>query len=366
METDRSAPDYPKRAGSLSEALASRPSGTFVTVQPADIEYLTGLGSSPGCLLFVPGRRPVLFLDEARWNGAVAQNPYAEMVKVRSGESLASRVIEYCLQQTIETLVCEDLPWGLVEALAGGKRITVIRHPEVLGRLRRKKDAYEQGMLRRAAQLADRCMGIARNCIRAGVTELEVAAEVDRQVKMEGGEGTWFPTVVSSGVRAAHPVYPATRKVIEHGEMVVVDIGPKWNGYCSDITRAFIVGRGNDRAIQIVNVVLEAQDKALASVRKGILAEEVDLAARNVFKQKGFDDYICHAAGHGIGLAKEAPTLAPGIREPLISEECVTIEPGIYVTGFGGARIEDDVLVLDDGAEVLTHFPKDIDSLILP
>lgn len=358
-------PDYAGRSDRLAALLAADRDATFITVDPGDVEYLTGVPWSPACVLVVRGAKPVLFIDEARWNGANAVSPYAEMHKIRSGESVPSRVIQFCSERSLQSLVCEDLPFSLVETLAREKSLTVTRASDLLRKLRRQKDPYEQDLLRQAAELGDRCMHAARTAIKPGVTELEVAAEVDREVKAGGGNGTWFPTVVSSGTRAAHPVYPATSKTIEDGHMVVVDIGAKLGGYCSDITRTFIVGRGNDRALEILTTVLEAQQQALARVRSGVAAEEVDATANAVIRERGFGEHITHAVGHGIGLFKEPPLLAPGSKDRLVVGDCVTVEPGIYVVGFGGARIEDDLLVLEDGAEVLTHFPKDIKQLML-
>jgi Xaa-Pro aminopeptidase len=358
-------PDYQARTERLGQALGEWPGAAFVTNQPADLEYLTGVPSSPGWLLVVPGRRPLLLIDEARWNGARAQALHADAERFRPRDSVGARLAALCSAHGVRQLVCEDLPLSMVDLLTGDHQLAITRTPPLLSQLRRRKDPLEQRMLRAAAGLADSAMDVARRTLRAGVTELQVAAEVDRHVKVEGGDGTWFPTVVSSGARAAHPVYPATRKVIEPGDMVVVDIGLKLDGYGSDITRTFIVGGADPRTLEILEVVLEAQRHALAAVRSGVPVEDVDHAARRIFDERGFGQYVTHAVGHGLGLAKEYPTLASGLRELLVAGECVTVEPGIYLPDVGGARIEDEVLVRDDGAEMLTHFPKDLARLLL-
>jgi Xaa-Pro aminopeptidase len=357
--------DYQARTERLGQSLGAWPGAAFVTNQPGDLEYLTGLPSSPGWLLIVPGRKPLLLIDEARWNGARAQALHADAERFQPRDSVAARLARLCVAQGVGQLVCEDLPLSMVDALTRDHRLTVTRIPPVLTQLRRRKDAMEQQMLRASARLADSAMEVARRTIDAGLTELHVAAEIDRHIKLEGGDGTWFPTVVSSGVRAAHPVYPATRKVIEPGDMVVVDIGLKLDGYGSDITRTFLVGGAGNQPLAILEAVLEAQRQALIAVRGGVPVEDVDHAARRVFDERGFGQYVTHAVGHGLGLAKEYPTLASGLRELLITDECVTVEPGIYLPGVGGARIEDEVLVRDDGAEILTGFPKDLACLLL-
>jgi len=126
------------------------------------------------------------------------------------------------------------------------------------------------------------------------------------------------------------------------------------------------VGRAGPRALEILEAVLDAQRQGLAAVRSGVPVEDVDHATRRVFDERGLGQYVTHAVGHGLGLAKEYPTLASGLREPLVADECVTVEPGIYLPDVGGARIEDEVLVRDDGAETLTHFPKNLGTLLLP
>ena len=185
------SPDYKNRNERLSNALSSKTSGIFITVQPTDIEYLTGLSSSPGCLLVIPEGKPILFMDGSRWNGAVAQNPYANLYRMQPGKNLSAVVSEFCSTREIE-LICEDLPMSFVEGLTRAKQLSIQRSQEVLSGFRRSKDTYEQNKLRLAAHLGDRCMEVARQTIRPGLTELQVAGEVDRFVKAEGGEGTWF------------------------------------------------------------------------------------------------------------------------------------------------------------------------------
>lgn len=359
------AMDHVERQQRLWGKLGDQAGSAFLTNQPADIEYLTGLPSSPACLLVRPGERALLFVDESRWNGAVAEGVEAELRKVRPGVGLGPLLAEAIARRGISTILCEDLPLSLVEALGPPCGASVRRAGPVLATLRRPKAPPEKERLRGAAQLADSCMEAARRALRPGIPELEVAAEIDRHVKAQGGEGTWFPTAVSSGRRAAIPVYPATRNVIQPGDLVVVDIGVKLEAYCADITRTFIVGEAGDRALAILRTVLHAQREALGAVRAGVPGDEVDGAARRIFEAAGWGEHVTHGVGHGLGLGKEPPTLAQGLKDILLADECVTVEPGIYFPGFGGARIEDDVLVQPDGAEVLTRFPKDLASLVL-
>lgn len=361
----RTAPDYIGRQQRLWGKLGEEPGTAFLTNQPSDIEYLTGLPSSPACLLVACGERALLLIDESRWNGAVTEGVEAELCRVTAATGLARLLAAAIARRGVSRLLCEDLPLSLVEALGQLGAPRVQRPGPVLAPLRRSKESIEQERLRRAAQLADRCMEAARRALRPGIPELEVAAEIDHEVKTLGGDGTWFPTVVSSGQRAAIPVYPAARKIVEPGDLVVVDIGVKLDAYCADITRTFVVGAASDRALQILRTVLHAQREALGAVRAGAPVDGVDEKAREVFEAAGWREYITHATGHGLGLGKEPPALAAGVKDVLLENECVTVEPGVYFPGFGGARIEDDVLVQPGGAEILTRFSKDLEHLIL-
>jgi len=345
--------------------MCARSRDAFITVHPGDIEYVTGLTWVGGCLVVAGDGRATLFVDEARWNGTVAAGPHADLEKVGTADSLAADVAQYCAAHELYRLACEDLPWSFAEYLQRVADVTIERSPGVLAELRRAKDEHEQDALRNAASLVDRAMDVARNVIRQGVSELEVAGEIDRYVKTGGGDGTWFPTVVNSGARAAFPVYPATRKVIEAGDLVVVDIGPRWDGYCADLTRTFIVCPAATQSIRILDAVIAAQSRALVLVASGMPTEAVDRGAREVFNAAGFGEYVTHATGHGLGLGKEPPTIASGVPETFVPGECVTIEPGIYLPGLGGARIEDEVLVHEASVEILTRAPKDLDWLIV-
>lgn len=361
----KDAIDYSARVDALSEEMSRTGYEVFVTTKGPDIQYLTGLEYAVGYMMFAPKGLPVVFIDEARWNGAVWQEPRAELRKLRSGEDYVADVVGLWKARGARMVASESVPTRLVrevEAIGGPASISVA---DPLAKIRREKDCVEKELLERAARVADGAVEVAGEHIREGVSELEVAGEIDRYIKREGGDGTWFDTVVSSGIRAAHPVYPATRKVIERGDLVVVDIGVRLSGYCADITRTFALGSENGRAIEILAAVIEVQKQCVALVRAGVGVGDLASESRRAFESRGYGGYVTHALGHGIGLGKEPPMLAEGNSSRLVENECVTIEPGLYVVGFGGARIEDDVFVLKEGTEVITHSPKDLGALVL-
>jgi Xaa-Pro aminopeptidase len=184
-----------------------------------------------------------------------------------------------------------------------------------------------------------------------------LAAEIDFRFMRSGGVA--FETIVASGPQGALPhARPGNRK-LRNGDAVVFDLGAKFQGYCSDMTRTVFIGKAGRRARQIYEVVLDAQLRALGSIRAGAIAAEVDAQARNYITEKGFGKEFGHGLGHGVGLeVHEAPALANRNSKALLANSTVTVEPGIYLPGWGGVRIEDLVVVTANGCRILTSFPK--------
>ena len=201
-------------------------------------------------------------------------------------------------------------------------------------------------------------MKVASETVRSGVKEKDVAAEIEYAMRKAGSDGTAFETIVASGVTSAFPHGSNLEKTICKGDLVVVDLGATYRFYRSDITRTFIAGKASEKQTRIYETVKLAQQKAFETIKHGVLASEVDLAARQVIEQAGFGEFFVHNLGHGVGLeVHEAPILSPESKDILMVGNVVTDEPGIYVPGFGGVRIEDTVLVTKNGAEILTIGP---------
>ena len=196
--------------------------------------------------------------------------------------------------------------------------------------------------------------------VRPGLTELAVAGMLEYEMRLAGSERTAFETIVATGARSALPHARASSQVIAPGDLLLIDFGATSGGYVSDITRTFVVGRAPDaRQREIHDVVREANGSASAAVRAGMRGRDADALARDYIERHGFGAAFGHSTGHGIGLEiHEAPRLAKTAEAPLPPGAVVTIEPGIYLEGWGGVRIEDDVLVSTDGAVVLTSFER--------
>jgi Xaa-Pro aminopeptidase len=201
-------------------------------------------------------------------------------------------------------------------------------------------------------------MKTASEIARPGIKEKEVAAEIEYAMRKAGSDGSAFETIVASGVTSAFPHGGNLEKTIHEGDFVVVDLGATYRLYRSDITRTFIAGKPSEKQTKIYETVKLAQQKAFETIKHGVLASEVDLVARRVIEAAGFGEFFVHNLGHGVGLeVHEAPILSPDSKDVLEAGNVVTDEPGIYMLGSGGVRIEDTILVTREGAEKLTVAP---------
>jgi Xaa-Pro aminopeptidase len=227
-----------------------------------------------------------------------------------------------------------------------------------------RKDAGELAQMRKAAILAGEIIDFAIRLLKPGVSESEVAAEIEYQIRKRGAAGPSFETIVAFGNRAALPHARPTGKRLRKNELVVLDLGVILGHYCSDITRTVFVGRAPKRIQRWYEAVLEAQGAAISSARETVACGDVDAAARRVLAGYGLDHLFVHSTGHGLGLeVHEDPRVAKGQERRLQSGNVITIEPGVYAEGIGGIRIEDDVAVHAGRTEVLTRAPRDLIEL---
>lgn len=258
-------------------------------------------------------------------------------------------------KSSVDSLPIES--WrALAKAVGGEEKLQSANN--LIRDLRKIKDEKEIELIRKACKLADIGINTAAETIRPGVKEKEVAAEIEYAMRMAGSDGVAFETIVASGYCCAYPHGTFLEKIIQEGDFVVVDLGAIYKNYRSDITRTFIAGKASNKQMRIYQTVKSAQQKAYESIKQGILGSEVDLAARRVIEAAGFGEFFVHNLGHGVGLdIHEAPILSPESKDILEKGNVVTIEPGIYVPGFGGVRIEDTVLITQSTVEKLTTSP---------
>ena len=235
---------------------------------------------------------------------------------------------------------------------------------EKLRRLRMVKDEKEVSIIREACKLADYAVEVGCGEIKEGKTELEIVAAIEYELKKKGVIGMSFATMVLTGANGASPHGTPGLTKIQKGDLVLFDLGVIVEGYCSDITRTVAYGDINDKQREIYDTVLKAQLAAIEASKPGVSCADVDLTARKIIRDAGFGEYFPHRLGHGLGIGvHEYPSLTETNPLKLEAGMVYTIEPGIYVPNVAGVRIEDDVHVTENGVEILTNFPKELQMI---
>ncbi len=338
--------------------LASSGTDALLLVRTENRRYATGFTGSAG-LALVTADWAVLAVDFRYYEQAALQAPACDIL--RGGSDPVSALSDAVRSRPIRRIGFESefVPYGQVERLR--ERLApaeLVPLPDV-DRLRWVKDDAEIAALSRAAEIADAAFAHLAARLRPGMTERDAALDLEIAMRRAGAERISFDTVLASGPRSALPHGRATDRRMAEGDLVTVDFGAVYEGYASDCTRTVVLGEPDARQRQVYAVVLEAQQTALAAIRPGVACRDVDAAGRSVIAAAGFGDAFGHALGHGIGLdVHEGPPLSPRNEAALEPGMVVTVEPGVYLPGWGGVRIEDDVVVTVDGCRVLTHAPK--------
>ncbi len=328
-----------------------------------NIQYLCGFTGSAAILLIEP-HRSTLFTDsrytfQAKEEVADAGVQIAKKGLVRAvGLALRRR-----RGRTRVVYAPGQVSVAQKEALVrqAGRKVRWIDGGSMVEKLRAVKDSQELATMREAAQLISAVFQALTPRIKVGASELELAAEIDYAIKLKGAAGPSFETIVASGERSAWAHARPSPKLLGKNELVVLDQGAILRGYCSDMTRTVFLGRAPENVRKMYQGVLEAQAAAKAAIRPGVTAGAVDRAARRVLRGYSLDRQFTHSTGHGLGLeVHEMPRL--GQREKTVLEEgmVLTVEPGVYVEGVGGIRIEDDVFVTASGVEDLTTAPREL------
>ncbi|WP_048602265.1 M24 family metallopeptidase [Rubeoparvulum massiliense] len=246
----------------------------------------------------------------------------------------------------------------LVEKLAG---FTLTPTSNLVEELRMFKDEEELQLIRHAAKIADDAFAHLLTWIKPGMTEIEVKNELEFTMRKLGASGASFDTIVASGLRSALPHGVASKKVIEKGDMITIDFGAIYEGYISDVTRTFAIGEPGEELRKIYEIVRQAQLAGVEQIRAGMTGKEADAICRTIIDEAGYGEYFGHSTGHAIGLeVHEGPGLSFRSEVELQPGMVVTVEPGIYVPGVGGVRIEDDIVITKDGNEIIVHSPKEL------
>ncbi len=362
------AMDHVTRLRRLQPLLTPNKLDFFLVTHLPNIRYLIGFTGSAAAML-VSAEKATLFTDGRYIAQAKEEVKGASIViaskspVVAAAEWLAAQRRRSGTRPPLLGIEPESLTAGMRDRLASVLRGKVRVHsaPPLVERARMVKDGSEIRRIREAVKLGASLFRIACEKIRPGVTEVEVAAAMEYEARCKGAEGMSFPTILASGKRSAIVHGRASAARIPRRGFVVCDFGVILAGYCSDRTRTVHVGKPTREARQLYGAVLEAQQAAIDAVRPGMTAAEVDGAARTVLKKWKLAQHFTHSTGHGLGLEiHEAPRLAAGQAQKLEAGMVVTIEPGAYVPGKWGVRIEDVVVVTSSGCEVLEPTDKDL------
>lgn len=355
-----------ERQRALRAALAAEGlDGLLVTHLP-NIRYLTGFTGSAGLLL--------VRADEAL---LVTDFRYATQAPQEVGETATVEIDPASVWQRLLKRVGQLPPAALgieahaltvkdAERLGGAGRGRTVPTTELVERLRAVKDPDEVAAIRRAAELAQAALAEVLPEVRVGRSERDIAADLERALRRRGSEWHPFPTIVASGPRSALPHARTSGRTIEAGDWLLLDFGAQVDGYCADLTRTVVVGRrADDRQRAVYQLVRTAQRRALDHLRAGMTGREGDALAREVIAERGFGHAFGHSLGHGLGLeVHEAPRLAPTAEAPLPLHAVVTVEPGIYLPGWGGVRLEDDIYLGPGGPECLSDNRTELVELV--
>lgn len=345
-----------ERLRKLKEQLKNLKLEGYLCLHPANIHYFTGspqAGELAQGLLVTLNEPPLLFISEMGAFQVSRQTPIRlEMEVFKVGEEPFKGLRKTL--KAFKVLGFDDASQAKLSRLQV-KGLSLQPHPEIPETLRTVKDEVEIEALRKAAKIIRSGFEAVFQALKPGVREWEVAAEAEYALRVKGSDFYAFPTLVASGARSAYPHGSPTGRKIREGDVVVVDLGARFSGYCVDATRTFLVGRVKPAVLKAYRAVSEAYRATVEKIRPGMKGFEADRIARKIIQARGFAEGFTHGLGHGVGLeVHEAPKLSPASRDLLRTGSTFTLEPGVYMPGRFGVRVEDTVLLAEDGIKVLT------------
>lgn len=360
------------RISRLSELMREKGVKALILSPSMNMLYTTGFNTFPGERLLVSvfdESGEVVFIvprlyeqevrEKAAWDRIISwddsQNPMDILDALCSEKKYAG-----------STVAIEDTMWfnAFEKIYQTYKQARFVKASEIIGEMRKFKTPYEAEKMRRSSQLADKALEKTIPMIKAGMKEREVRDLLEAEMKLLGITSPSFETIIGSGPNSALPHYTAGDKVINSGDSIVIDFGGMYQGYCLDITRTVMLGKASKEYKEVYETVKEAQRRAAEAVRPGVKASEVDAAARGYIAGKGYGDYFIHRTGHGIGMEVHEEPYISDISATVLQPGMVfSIEPGIYLPGKFGIRIEDLVMVTETGVEILNKFTKELIEL---
>lgn len=346
----------------IIHALAGAPYGAVLLTSPQNRFYATGFHSSAGVAL-ISARRAVFATDFRYFEDAGAKIRGFELVMMTNGHTYTDIINEFCREEGIDTLAFEADAMSYAAYCAYAEKLTAKLVPEdgLLARLRHCKHDFELERIEKAQRIAEEAFDKILERIKPGVRECDIAAELDYQMRLGGATACSFDTIVVSGENGSlcHGV-PGPR-VIRDGDFITMDFGALWGGYCSDMTRTVAVGHVSDEQRRVYDTVLRAQEAGIAAAHAGVIGSELHKVAADIIAGAGYGEYFGHSLGHSLGIdVHDGLGAQPTNPNPLPEGVVVTIEPGIYIPGKFGVRIEDFVVLTADGCRNFTRAPKEL------
>ncbi|HHT42465.1 MAG TPA: aminopeptidase P family protein [Firmicutes bacterium] len=348
-----------ERVTRIRERLQAEGADVFLISNPVNRRYLTGFTGSAG-LVWISSTRQAILTDFRYVEQVKAECPGWDLIRIEKYDDTLEELIT---EDQVQTLVYEEEHVTVKQLRQWEDRFSAKLQGSSgwVEELRMRKTQNEIEQIRRAAQIADEAFAELLPNIRSGRTEREIALELEFLMREKGASAMSFAPIVASGPQSALPHARPGERIFTYGDFVVFDFGCVVNGYCSDMTRTIVIGEPEEQHLLIYDLVLKAQLESLQAVAAGRTGAEVDAVARDIITAAGYGDYFGHGLGHSVGLEiHENPRLSKVDNTVLQPGMVVTVEPGVYLPGFGGVRIEDLVVVTEDGCEVLTSTFKEL------
>ncbi|MCZ0717017.1 M24 family metallopeptidase [Aerococcus kribbianus] len=352
-----------KRVRALQANMASEGLGAYYVISPFNLRYISGFTGTSGRALITANN--AYFITDFRYQEQAKSQCQGFEVIIAGGSAGSSspfKVIQDIVsQESVSRIGYEEehitvADFDEIESLIDADFVPASGMIEIL---RQEKDDQEIALIEKACQIADDAFSYILNHIKVGVSEIQIANALDFYMREQGASGVSFETIVASGQRSAMPHGVASSKKIAQGDLVTLDFGCYYQGYASDMTRTVAVGDIDSRLEEIYQIVLDANQLVTQELKAGMTGKEADAIARDYISQHGFGNQFGHSLGHSFGLdIHETPNLGPNSNHLLKANQIVSNEPGIYIEGLGGVRIEDDLLLTESGNRPLTHSPR--------
>jgi Xaa-Pro aminopeptidase len=350
-----------ERIEKLLDAMQKNNTNALFINKPEDRYYLSGFSGSNAFLLYT-SENTYLITDFRYIEQAKDESPDYQVVRYNR-DDLYEIINDLLAKESINQLTFDSsaITYEMFQEMSEKLKVTLKSEKSLVKDIRSIKDEEEIATIKKAQSISEKAFEQLLSIIKPGITERELSVELEYNMLKLGASKLAFPSIVASGVRSALPHGRATDKVVEHGDFITFDFGAYYNGYCSDMTRTIVVAECSNKQKEVYNTVLKAQLEALAAIKVGVNGKDLDNVAREVITKAGYGEYFGHGLGHGVGkVVHEAPSASPLSKDILQENQLLTIEPGIYIPNWGGVRIEDLVVIKEDGHINLNKFTKDL------